>query len=745
MTPPTFARWQRVFDRVRLREMPPQDSERVIDSHHASFLEKVGKPLREAHASRKGTVLRRLNRSEYEHTLNDLFGTELELKDLLPEDGRSHEFDNVGETLNISSVQLREYLAAIDLVLDAAIAKRTEAPKPEIKKCNYADTREGEKHIGKAWGKAPDGSVVFYRALGYPTGMLRTASASKTGRYKIRVTGYAYQSDKPVTFAVGATTFQRGVDKPTFGYFSLPPGKPTTIELEVRMKQRFMVEITPWGIYDDNYEIKRVGIDNYEGPGLAIKEVQLEGPLVEEFPGCGHRLVFDGLNRTEVEPSNPSLKTKSWYVPKFEVQASEGDIEAVLSRVASTAFRRPTSKNQVQPFIDLYRSQMEQGSSVEESLRSAIAAIFCSPDFLFLREQAGWLDDYALASRISYLLTRTIPDTDLLDAAESGDLTKNPKALLAQVRRLMKDERFDRFLVDFTDAWLNLRDIEFTSPDKNLFPEFDQFLQFSMLEETRSFLRTLIDENLSVRNLVQSDFAMLNNRLAKLYEVEGVDGPDVRKVSLPDGSVRGGLLSQASILKVSANGTNTSPVVRGVWVLERILGEHTQPPPPGIPGVEPDIRGATTLRELLDKHRDVDSCRACHAKIDPLGFALESFNPIGGYRDRFRSLGEGERVTELVFGKKVRYKIGPAVDASGQFENGKKFDGYLKFRSALAADEDRLAKTFVTKLLTFATGREMGFSDRQQINKIVAKSKANGHKLKDLIELVVVSEIFRRK
>jgi hypothetical protein len=198
-------------------------------------------------------------------------------------------------------------------------------------------------------------------------------------------------------------------------------------------------------------------------------------------------------------------------------------------------------------------------------------------------------------------------------------------------------------------------------------------------------------------------------------------------------------------LKVSANGTNTSPVVRGVWVMERIVGVTPPPPPPGVPGVEPDIRGAATLRELLDKHRNSDSCRACHTMIDPPGFALESFNPIGGWREHFRSLGDGQRVDLQVNGRKVRYRIGPQVDASGELPDGTKFSGFREFRDLLAEDTEALARTVATKLLTFATGREMGFSDRETITKIVQQSKRKGHGLRDLIELVVLSDAFRTK
>jgi hypothetical protein len=278
-----------------------------------------------------------------------------------------------------------------------------------------------------------------------------------------------------------------------------------------------------------------------------------------------------------------------------------------------------------------------------------------------------------------------------------------------------------------------------------LFPEFEPFLQYSIVEETRAFFRELLNANLPVRNVVKSDFAMLNNRLAEHYEIEGVVGPEIRRVALPADSPRGGILSQASILKVSANGTNTSPVSRGVWVMERILGQVPPPPPVGVAGVEPDTRGAQTLRELLEKHRNLDTCRKCHQIIDPPGFALESFDPVGGWRDRFRGTGDGERVSLEVRGNKVRYQLGREVDASGTLPDGREFSGFQEFRDLLAEQDDLLAQAFATKLLTFATGREMGFSDRVEIERIVSESAAHGHGVRDLIHLVVGSEIFQSK
>jgi hypothetical protein len=266
-----------------------------------------------------------------------------------------------------------------------------------------------------------------------------------------------------------------------------------------------------------------------------------------------------------------------------------------------------------------------------------------------------------------------------------------------------------------------------------------------MLHETRSFITVLIQQNLSAANIIHSDFAMLNKRLAEHYGIAGVNGVELQKIKLPADSHRGGVLTQASVLKVSANGTNTSPVVRGVFVMDRILGIEPPPPPPGIPGVEPDIRGATTLRELLDKHRSSESCNGCHRVIDPPGFALESYDVIGGWRERFRSIGEGESVKATVQGRNVRYRLGRPVDAAGELTSGQTFNGMADFQKILLADQDRVARCMIEKLLTFASGRPMGFSDRSEIDKLTALSKSSGHGMRDLIHAVVQSEIFGTK
>ena len=750
--PAVFAKWERLFDRVALGEMPPakvtnQPEAKELESFQAA----LGPRMVQAHAEAKGTVLRRLNRREYENTMNDLFGTSLELEDMLPEDGRSHEFDNVGDALGISMQHMQMYLKAAGVVLEEAITKTTEPPKPQRIVGRYTDDKGAEKFVGDQWLKLKDNSIVRFARTGYPSGMIRSARTQNEGSYRIKVHGFAYQSEKPITFSVSLTTFQRGMAQPVLGYFSFPPGGPNkmhTVELTAKIGANYMISVEPYGIVDPDLGIRRrdkTPITTVKTPGLGIHSVELEGPLISEFPSAGHKLILKGINRVEIPPRNPNDRNKSKYKPQFEIKSAneQADAEQALGRLANAAFRRPVEPQEVSPYVKLFQAERSKSEAFESALRTAAIAVLNSPHFLYLREPTGALDDYALASRLSYFLTRTAPDAELLGLAQAGELRGN---LQAQTERLLKDDRFERFITDFTQSWLNLREMDFTIPDRTLYPEYEPYLRFSMPRETEAFLRELIAGNHPASAIVKTDFAMINDRMAEHYGIDGVAGSQFRKVALPANSWRGGFLSQGSVLKVSANGSATSPVVRGVYVMERILGITPTPPPPNIPGVEPDIRGTATLRELLDEHRNVVSCASCHNKIDPLGFALESFDVTGLRRDRFRNRNsESERVDVVVRGRKVQYRLGPKVDSSGKFLDGSTYNDFHDYRDYLAKYDDRLARAFAGKLLTFATGRELGFSDRAELDRIVADTTQNKHRLRDVFHRIIQSEIFLNK
>ena len=380
------------------------------------------------------------------------------------------------------------------------------------------------------------------------------------------------------------------------------------------------------------------------------------------------------------------------------------------------------------PYRALAASTYEETGKLPAALRAGYRAILCSPRFLTFVEAPGRLDDHALAARLSYLFWDSMPDDELRGLADRGEL--GDAAMIAkQVDRLLADPKSARFVASFTDQWLNLKEINFTSPDRR-YREFDPIVQDSMVQQTRAFLNELIREDLSVTHFLQADFAMLNTRLKAFYRMDKtkvVPGKGMQRVGAwADG--RTGLLTHGSILKVTADGAVTSPILRGVWVNERILGVHVPPPPPNVPAVEPDIRGATSIRDQLAKHSSDTSCASCHAKIDPAGFALESFDPVGQFRIRY---GTGKNSVK--------------VDPSGVTPDGQSFRGFGDWRRIYLGKPRQLAKNFAEQFLTYATGAPIHFGDRESIGIILNEAAKDGYGVRSIIHAAVASDTFRCK
>lgn len=318
----------------------------------------------------------------------------------------------------------------------------------------------------------------------------------------------------------------------------------------------------------------------------------------------------------------------------------------------------------------------------------------------------------------------------------------------AQTERLLANPKSRRFVDAFLDYWLDLRRILATAPDSGLYPDYylDDLLTESALEETQLFFAELLRGDLPARNIASSDFAMLNERLAAHYGLPPVPGVALRRTALPKDSPRGGLMTQAAVLKVTANGTTTSPVLRGAWIMERILGQKPPPPPASVPAVEPDIRGATTIREQLEKHRTQESCNVCHAKIDPAGFALESFDVMGGWRERYRAEGGSAPEKGLAkSGQKFAFHYALPVDASGELPDGRKFRDVREFKQLLLTDEKQLARNLVRQLVVYATGAPIRFADREQVEGILQRASSSHYGVRSLVNELVQSELFRSK
>lgn len=502
------------------------------------------------------------------------------------------------------------------------------------------------------------------------------------------------------------------------------------------------------------------------GPGVAIDWFEIEGPIHPTWPPESHRRLFGDLpiealppESEVVPPPREEVRSIGGYVPSMHFDLTPQERKPILETVQSAqpledarkllaaflpkAFRREVADDEIEPYLALLKSRLAAKDCFEEAMRRVYVAVLTSPDFLFHRADVTEKDAYTLASRLSYWLWNGPPDETLLAAAREGTLGTDGE-ISAQVDRLLADPRSGRFIADFADQWLELRRLAETTPDPQLYPEYRFLLHEGIAEEPRAFLREMIAQDLPARALLQPGFAMVTQRLAEHYGLPGVSGVEVRKIDLPTESVRGGLLGQAAVHKLTANGTTTSPVNRGVWVMDRLLDDPAPPPPPGISAIDPDTRGATTPREQLDKHRADASCAACHAKIDPAGFALESFDPVGGFRERYRSNGKGDDPPEK--GKtawRVSYKLGPAVDDSGALPDGRAFSGFAELNALLAADEEALARAFVAHLSRYATGAEVGYADRAEIARIVEVTKGRGYGLRSLIQELATSRLFR--
>ncbi|MFO1044337.1 MAG: DUF1592 domain-containing protein [Planctomycetaceae bacterium] len=723
-----YERWREILIRMREGEMPPADEPRPPAGKLAEVVAKLSAHLDAASARQRSegrVILRRLNRTEYQNTVCDLFNVNVSIKEMLPEDTISHGFDNVGMALNVSPVLMERYLDAADSVLNAALAPVHSLEK-KTERFDLYDSLP-KWFLAGVW-KQEDG-VILFRSSGDSASDLRQFKAPAPGRYRFRISASAHNSETPLPMAVVLGNFVvSGNPTRHLGYFDAPPRQPVVIEFEERLlAKNDTIKVTPVAL--PFVYLKHETMPEYPGPGLKVHWMEVEGPFPEAWPTESYRRVYG-----DVDPKTGTL----------------ADAEKLLKELLPKAFRRPIQSGEEKPFVALVAASMESGQPFPAALRIGIKAVLASPKFLYFRETAGQLDDFALASRLSYFLWSTMPDETLLALAQSGELHR-PEVLRMQFERMLEHPKAKSFTENFTGQWLSLREISATTPDKALYPEFEELLQWSSVRETHLFFDEILKQNLSVKSFVDSDFAMLNGRLATHYGIPDVHGVSFRKVPLKPEFHRGGVLTQASVLKVTANGSTTSPVLRGVWVLDRILGRPVPPPPPNVPAVEPDIRGATTIREQLVKHRATENCAGCHSRIDPPGFALESYDVIGGWRDRYRVVADrkdwvNNRVGPLAkYLAAYQYGLGRPVEAGDRLADGRKFDDITEFKKLLLTNPDQIARCLTEKLVTYATGHPVGFSDHQSITRIVEDARKSDYGLRTLIHAVVVSDLFLKK
>ena len=799
----SFETWVKIFDRTASGEMPPKKKARPDATQQAAYLGDLSALLvrqESAHNLTLGrTVERRMNRFEYENAVRDLLQAPwLDLKETLPEDTDAFRFNKTGQALDVSHVQLQRYLTAAEEGLRSAFVSSVEKPDASPKRyyarqqgsytgkmkfsefntsperatfptlgfAGQPDVRRGDAKIsvGKADPKLRDeeGVGVVHGAYEPVEPNFSTFRAPTSGRYKLKLCGHSVwvgpgkqvgkaparwyipdlddisKGHRPEPVTVYALMHPRILRR--IGNVDFNPDV-TVNDLDVVLKAGETIQIDTVRFYRSRPGASRAQnpLATPEGqPGLVMRWIEVEGPLAPQWPAAPYAVMFDAL------PTKPVVGSPL----RFEVVTKDApkDAERLLRRFVKQAYRTPVSPQEEIRFLPVILGAIKSGSTFAEAMLTGYTAVLCSPSYLYLQEKPGRLDDHALAARLAYFLWNSPPDEQLRSLAAAGTLHE-PKTLRAQTERLLADPRSARFVDTFTDYWLDLRKAGANDPDNLLYPDYylDDHLVESARDESHATFAELIRGNLPVRNIVDADFVFVNERLATLYQLPPVAGARLQKVALPKDSVRGGFMTQAAVLKVTANGTTTSPVIRGAWIMERILGRKPPPPPASVPAVEPDTRGAVTIRQQLAKHRTLESCSSCHTKIDPPGFALESFDVMGGFRERYRALdGKTPEVGIGKNGQKYAFHNALPIETYGELD-GKKFKDIREFKKIVAADERQLARNIVGQLAVFATGAPVGFSDRPKVEAVFDQAKEGHYGVRDLVHGLVSSDLFLNK
>ncbi|MGY8643719.1 MAG: DUF1588 domain-containing protein [Verrucomicrobiales bacterium] len=770
-------RWILIHDRVSKGEMPPK-AEDVAKEQRAAFVNALAASIYDADhaeviADGRGP-LRRLNRDEYEHNLRDVLQLpNLDIRDMLPEDREGHHFNKTTETLDMSRVQLTAYLDAAEAALRQAIVSESKPPRVTkfravgtalfpsnttfggreamfFAKHNEAVTFDKKTPKEDVAAAATDDQLelALFRSAhwpyyGYPKGFV----AKMPGEYQVRFSARAVlqQSGHSLTPAkqpVPMTFRARKPSGPDVSGDVRATGGIMDIQLDVavyettvRLLPSETVEYSLLGLPVPLARNVNGGPPTYryppfpEGgqPGVAFQWLEIEGPLAPEtWPPSSHRVLFDDLG---IEPTSTQ---------------PEKDAKRLLRRFVNLAAREPLPDEAMQKFEELILTRLARDAPFADAMLAGYKAFLCSSHFLYLHEPEDADDYFAIASRLSHFLTNTRPDARLTELARNKQL-RDATTLRSEAERLIAGDDFSLMVENFTDYWLNLRHVRRDEPDIRLYPEyrFDDYLIESIDRETRAFFTAMVHDNLPASVLVDADFIFANDRLAQQYGLPPLSGSTMRKVTLPEDSPLGGLLTQSAILKVTANGTTTSPVVRGAWIMERLMGDAPPPPPSNVPAVEPDIRGAKTIRDLLALHTKSKSCAACHARFDPVGLALENFDILGGWRTRYRGMEEGEKVTGIDrAGHDFAYTLASNVDASGKLLDGTSFQNIRDLKSVLAANPRQLARNLLHQFTLYATGTPVRFSDRPEIEAMLDACAGEDYRVRDLIVALVQSKIF---
>ncbi|MDP7012309.1 MAG: DUF1592 domain-containing protein [Verrucomicrobiota bacterium] len=756
--------WQEILDQLNLAEMPPEDERQPAKPRLLEAIRSITQSIAAARPrfapQARHTPLRRMNSWEYRQTIGDLLGLNVEAwnpAENFPPEVKVNGFDNNGAGLITSGLLLDHYLSAAA----QAIERSTHfGPQPEIKayaqKSPFYFNGKKANELPKLfqvdrfrfvpetpytdlYGRHYRGGRIGFRPL-------VNQGVAQSGLYKVRVRAAAldrthdygktiddFRNGDPLLLEIsavdrrGSVTSTGNVSRErSLAMVELINEEPQWFEWDVYMEKGYEPEVRfrngttatkrmvrllttkaadkpefkPFVGMKPGMEKAHGVLKAYRGPKLRVWEIQISGPFVKEWPPSGHQLMYGSLKPEDLNRDNMRERLRIF---------------------AAKAFRRPLRPGELSPIESMVYRKLGEGMKPLKALQLGFQTILCSPSFLFLDEGEGKLSEHALAARLSYFLWSSAPDVQLLKLARQNKL-KASATLREQVNRMLQDQRSNRFVQNFTRVWLNLDNIGETPPSKDFTVYYRDNLEAAMRNETQDFFKHVLERNLPPSEFLEANYSFLNRELALHYGIEGIKGNHMRQVSIK-GTPRGGLLGQGAFLTASANGVDTSPVVRGIYVMEKLLGYSPPRPPPDVPEIEPDIRGAKTIREQLAKHREIATCAECHRKIDPLGFALENFDAIGRWRDQ--------------------YGKGMPVNPAGKLPSGKAFASADEFKNLMAQKHDQFIRCLTQKLLTYATGREQAPTDRPAIDSILREMKKDNKGLRDLIQLIVLSKVFR--
>lgn len=750
--------WFRVREQLQSEAMPPIEAKQPSAAEYAAARAWMNDDfiaaLRAKQQAEGRSKIRRLTRSEYTNTIEDLFGIRPLVERNLPPDGRIDGYDKVAAALPLSSEGSLGYFQMAEELLRTIMrsAPRPKRPLPdgsvppdenaEANRTTRVPAFQSEQSKGHIL-ELPDGWMVSFNS-DTTSGPMKF-NCKVPGLHKIRLHVYGYQTDKPLPFGLyvikaGGLTQELELVR----VLEAPPGKPTVLETEIYLQPPHGLRLIPFGLGVPVPKNHQAG--ECRAPGLAFQWMEDVAPTT---PHLGYEfLTADLSDALKSELLVPRRQTVKGAVKptKPEIPAEMRSLlPKTFRRIGAALFRRDLNESEIDALTADVAARYDAGELFSTAYLDRITEMLTSANFLCVVERPGPLDDFALAARLSYFLVNSAPDAQLLEAARGGKL-RDPKVLAAETDRLLNDPKSRRFVANFTDQWLGIRGIDDTTPDQKLYPEYarNELLKHASVYETRDSFGRMLDENLSVRDFVAPQWAIVNEPLAQLYGLPDVHGADMRLVKLPADSPHGGFWTQSAVLKVTANGSYTSPVKRGVWMAERLLGNVIPPPPPDVGAVDPDTRGAKTLREQLALHSKEGSCKACHARFDPYGFALESFDVTGAFRTNYRVL-HLETSAAAQRTRQPQWREGLPVDCSGATPDGKSFADIRELRTILAADPQQLARGVTRHLITYATGARPTALDDDAVEAIVLRSKADDFGLRSLIHALVQSPLFQSK